>query len=282
MRMLVVGGDKRNGYLAKLAAEKGWQVDAIWLDQFDPAFDCRWPADMRYDMVVLPYPFCERDGMILTPLATQPLPAQDVAVQLPEKTRVMTGSLGDILQGAAQIRRWQVCNPGWEESFAVGNAVPSAEGAVSAAMTSSDTCVHASDCLVLGYGRLGRLLARMLRGLGARVLVAARKDKDRAWIRAEGHAACDYPELLGRIREMQFVFNTVPALVLEGALLCATRPDVRIIDLAGAPYGVDFEAAKRLGRKAWIEPSLPGRYAPSYAGGVLLAVIEETMESLKE
>jgi len=282
MRMLVVGGDKRNGYLAKLAAEKGWQVDAIWLDQFAPAFDCRWPADMRYDMVVLPYPFCERDGMILTPLATQPLPAQDVAVQLPEKTRVMTGSLGDILQSAAQMRHWRVGNPGWEESFAVGNAVPSAEGAISAAMTSSDTCVHGSACLVLGYGRLGRLLARMLRGLGARVLVAARKDKDRAWIRAEGHGACDYSELPDRIREMQFVFNTVPALVLEGALLCATRPDVRIIDLASAPYGVDFDAAKQLGRKAWIEPSLPGRYAPEYAGGVLLAVIEEAMEQTME
>lgn len=282
MRMLIIGGDKRNGYFAKLAAENGWRVDAVWLDQFDPAFECRWPTDMRYDVVVLPYPFCERDGMILTPLATQPLPAQDVAVQLPEGSRVMTGSLGDILQGAAQLRHWQVCNPGWEESFAVGNAVPSAEGAISAAMTSSDTCVHGSDCLVLGYGRLGRLLARMLRGLGARVLVAARKGADRAWIRAEGHAACDYPEVPGRIGEMRFVFNTVPAVVLDEALLRATRPDVRIIDLASAPYGVDFDAAKKLGRKAWIEPSLPGRYAPSYAGGVLLEVAEAIMESTKE
>lgn len=278
MRMLVVGGDKRNGYLAKLAAEKGWKVDAVWLDQFDPAFACRWPEDMLYDIVVLPYPFCERDGMILTPLATHPLPALDVAVQLPEKARVMTGSLGDILQGAAQMRRWRVCNPGWEESFAVGNAVPSAEGAISVAMTASDTCVHGSRCLVIGYGRLGRVLARMLRGLGAQVLVVARKDKDRTWIRAEGHVACDYPELPERIRDVQFVFNTVPAMVMDEALLTKTRPDVQIIDLASAPYGVDFDAAKRAGRKAWIEPSLPGRYAPMYAGGVLLEVIEETMK----
>jgi len=282
MRLLVVGGDKRNGYLAKLAIGKGWQVDAVWLDQFDPAFGCRWPEDMGHDIAVLPYPFCERDGMILTPLATQPLPAQDVAVQLPLNARVLTGSLGDVLQAAAQMRHWRVCNPGWEESFAVGNTVPSAEGAISAAMASSDTCLHGSACLVLGYGRLGRLLAHMLRGLGARVLVAARKGKDRAWVRAEGHAACNYPELPRRIGEMQFVFNTVPSVVLDEALLCATGPEVRIIDLASAPYGVDFDAAKKLGRRAWIEPSLPGRYAPSYAGGVLLAVIEESLESMKE
>jgi len=73
----------------------------------------------------------------------------------------------------------------------------------------------------------------------------------------------------------------VPAMVLDETLLCITRPEVRIIDLASAPYGVDFDAAKKLGRKAWIEPLLPGRYAPSNAGGVLLAVIEASLESMK-
>ncbi len=278
MRMLVVGGDKRNAYLARLAAEKGWMVEAVWLDLFDPAYACRWPKDMGFDIVVLPYPFCERDGMILTPLATHPLPAQDVAVQIPEHSRVLTGSLGDILQSAAQMRRWQIHNPGWEESFAVGNAVPSAEGAISAAMTASDTCVHGSSCLVVGYGRLGRLLARMLRGLGAQVQVVARKEKDRTWIRAEGHTACDYERLSNHIGDIQFVFNTVPALVFDEELLALTRRDVQVIDLASAPYGVDFDAAKRLGRRAWIEPSLPGRYAPMYAGGVLLEVLEEILK----
>jgi dipicolinate synthase subunit A len=278
MRMLVVGGDKRSGYLAKLAMEKGWHVDAIWLDQFDPAFACHWPQDHTYDITVLPYPFCERDGMILTPLATKSLPAQEAAVRIPEGARVMTGSLGDLLQGVARARHWRVSNPGWEEAFAVGNAVPSAEGAISVAMAASDTGIHGSNCLVIGDGRLGRTLARMLRGLGAHVWVAARKAKDRAWIRAEGHAACDLPELPKRLPEVHFVFNTVPAQVLDEPLIALTRTDVRLIDLASAPYGVDISAASRLGREARIEPSLPGRYAPRYAGAVLLEVVEELMK----
>ncbi len=276
--MLVIGGDKRSGYLAQIAREKGWQVEAIWLDQFDAAFACSWPADLSYDVFVLPYPFCERDGMILTPLATQPLPAQNLAVQLPEEAVVITGSLGDILQGAAQTHRWRVHNPGWEEAFTIGNAVPSAEGAISVAMAASDTCIHGSQCLIIGFGRLGRMLGRMLRGLGARVMIAARKAKDRAWIRAEGYEVCDLEEMQAHLPRMQFVFNTAPAPVLNEALLAKTRPDVRVIDLASAPYGVDFEAAKRLGRRAWIEPSLPGRYAPMYAGGVLLEVVEEILK----
>ncbi len=278
MRMLVVGGDKRNGYLARLASEKGWQADAIWLDQFDPAYVCAWPKDMAYDVIVLPYPHCERDGMLQTPLASRPLTAQDAALMIPEGARVVTGSLGDILQTVQQSRAWRVHNPGWEEAFAVGNAVPSAEGAIAVAMAASDTCLHGSRCVVIGYGRLGRILARMLRGLGATVCVAARKAKDRTWIRAEGHEACSIVALCEHLRGAHFVFNTAPALVLDAALLACLPSDAQVIDLASAPYGVDFDAAKRLGIAARIEPSLPGRYAPRYAGGVLLEVIEEILK----
>ncbi len=278
MRMLVVGGDKRNGHLARIAARHDWKVDAVWLDQFDAAYACRWPAQMQYDIYVLPYPFCERDGMIVTPMATKVLTARELAVQIPEKALVMSGSLGDILQTTAQTHQWRLHNPSWEESFAVGNAVPSAEGAISVAMSSSDACIHGSSCLVIGYGRLGRILARMLRGLGAHVWVAARKVKDRTWIRAEGHLACDLSELPQVVGEMSFVFNTAPAMVVDEALLQRMRGDVCIIDLASAPYGVDFEAAKQMGKRAWIEPSLPGRYAPMYAGAVLFDVVQEFMK----
>ncbi|MDR3051728.1 MAG: hypothetical protein LBU67_08405 [Oscillospiraceae bacterium] len=275
MRMLVVGGDKRSGYLARQAEERGWQAQGAWLDAFDPAYACAWPQDLVFDVFVLPYPHCERDGMIQTPLATRPLPARDVAARVPAGALVITGSLGDVLQGVAQARGWRVHNPGWEEGFAVGNAVPSAEGAISVAMASSDTCIHDSCCLVLGYGRLGRVLARMLRGLGARACVAARKPKDRAWARAEGHDACDMAALAPRMAQTRFIFNTVPAPVLDEGLLALLGREAVIIDLSSAPHGVDFEAAARLGVRAWIEASLPGRYAPQYAGCVLLDVVEE-------
>jgi len=44
---------------------------------------------------------------------------------------------------------------------------------------------------------------------------------------------------------------------------------VVIIDIASAPGGVDYGAAERLGRKAILAPSLPGKVAPRSAGQML-------------
>ena len=46
-----------------------------------------------------------------------------------------------------------------------------------------------SRVLVIGYGRVGRLLAHRLKGLGARVTVSARSFRDLAWIEAYGYCA---------------------------------------------------------------------------------------------
>jgi dipicolinate synthase subunit A len=63
-----------------------------------------------------------------------------------------------------------------------------------------------------------------------------------------------------------YIFNTAPALVLGEALLEGAAPEATIIDIAAAPGGVDFEAAKQLGLCAKLCPGLPGKYAPRAAG----------------
>ena len=45
--------------------------------------------------------------------------------------------------------------------------------------------------------------------------------------------------------------------------------DALILDLASAPYGTDFEAAKELGIKAMTAPGLPGKTAPKTAGKLI-------------
>ena len=47
-----------------------------------------------------------------------------------------------------------------------------------------------------------------------------------------------------------------------------------VIDLTNAPYGVDLDAARRMGVRAWREPGLPGRYCPQSAAEAILRAIE--------
>ena len=46
----------------------------------------------------------------------------------------------------------------------------------------TDITIHGSNVLVLGYGRIGKSLSRMLKGIGAKVTVEARKEEDLSWI----------------------------------------------------------------------------------------------------
>ena len=60
--------------------------------------------------------------------------------------------------------------------------------------------------------------------------------------------------------------------------LSRCAPGAFAMELASAPYGIDFEAAKRLDVTAWIEGGLPGRMAPKSAAAAMLSLIERTMD----
>ena len=230
MNMLVLGGDRRAGCLVRAARAAGHATDGIWLDRFDPALSCAWPERMAYDVYILPYPVAAQAGKIPTPLATAELSVAEAAAHIPPGARVLAGR-GELPGGFRRMA------PDALEGFALGNAVPSAEGAIFEAMRAQEDCLAGSRCLIVGYGRIARLLARGLRGLGARVTVAARKERDRALACAEGCDAC-----------------------------------------AIAPYGIDAQAAQRLGRRLIVAGGLPGKYAPAHAARVLLGAIEEWKE----
>ena len=85
--------------------------------------------------------------------------------------------------------------------------------------------------------------------------------------------ALSFRGLEKRIGDFDFLFNTVPHLVLTEPLLQNTKPDALLIDLASAPGGTDFPAAARLGRKAMLCQGLPGKYAPASSAGAIREAI---------
>ena len=170
------------------------------------------------------------------------------------------------LVGEAQARSLLLADYFAREELAVANAVPSSEGAIQIAMEELPITLHGARALVIGYGRLGKVLARQLRGLGVRVSVAARKYADLAWIRAEGLEAERSDQLSGWLCGYDLVVNTVPAPILGREELTQLKPGCLVIDLASKPGGVDFDAAAQLGVKAVWALSLPGKVAPVTAG----------------
>lgn len=115
--------------------------------------------------------------------------------------------------------------------------------------------VQETRVLILGYGRLGKVLAQRFAALGARVAVAARKYADLAWAEAFGYEPVPLGELQGRLCSRDLVVNTAPACLLGEEELKDLRPGCLVIDLASKPggAGVGFaqgEGAIHRGRTA--------------------------------
>lgn len=158
------------------------------------------------------------------------------------------------------------------EEFAVSNAVPTAEGAIEIAMHQLPVTLDGSELLVIGYGRIGKILARKLQALGAQVTVSARRQSDFAWIRANGMRTAEtgkLSELFAKGYHPCALFNTVPARVLDRDALSLLDRETRIIDLASGQSGVDITAAAELGLSVIWALSLPGKCAPVTAGRII-------------
>ena len=169
-----------------------------------------------------------------------------------------------------------------DETLQIRNAHITAEGAVMTAMELTDRTIYGSRMAVIGYGRIGRMLARMLVGLGAQVTVYARRSDVLAWAEIEGCAVEMLPASAGDTRPARMralrslcrgydvIFNTVPARILGRDEWRDMKRNTLWIELASAPGGVDPEAARlsaeQTGLRVVWAPSLPGRYAPTEAG----------------
>lgn len=149
-------------------------------------------------------------------------------------------------------------------------------------MEATERTIHGSKCLVVGYGRIGRLLASRLRALGAEVTVSARRYSDLAWITAGGYSCLRTGALAGTLGQFDLIFNTVPALIFDAERLRELKEDCVLLDLASQPGGVDFAAAKELGRRALAAPGLPGKVAPQSAAAAIRDSIYHILEERGE
>ena len=162
------------------------------------------------------------------------------------------------------------------EDFLVGNAVLTAEGALEAAISEYEGSVYGAKVLVCGYGWIGKALSHMLYALHADMTVAARKEYDRAWIKAAGMKATDFS--FKEKYNYDLIFNTVPSLVLDRRALRQIAGGAIIIDLASSPGGVDFDYAREEGILTLHLLSLPGKRSPQAAGRLIKETIMKIWE----
>lgn len=281
----VLGGDMRQGKLAQLLSEDGHRVHTYALEKGAASAGSLTTEEHllgvdQADCVVLPLPVCCEDGYLNCPLSHLHLSIAEVLSALSPGQIICGGRVDAASAALAAERGLTILDYFDREELAVANAVPTAEGAVQIALEQLPITLHGARVLVVGFGRVGRVVAQRMAALGARVTVAARRYESLAWAQAMGYGAEKTGQLAGWLCSYDLVVNTVPALVLGEAELADLKPDCLVLDLASRPGGVDLEGAARLGRNVIWALSLPGKVAPVTAGAAIKNTIYNMLHEL--
>ena len=148
------------------------------------------------------------------------------------------------------------------------NAAITAECALQVAYPRMAFTLDSAPCLVIGWGRIGKCLGKLLKSIGANVTVAARRETDRAMLEALGYEAVEIAALPARLPQYRLIFNTAPTLILNKEQLSLCK-DCLKIDLASTPglEGEDVITAK----------GLPGVYAPETSGKLIAHTLMQTL-----
>lgn len=282
-KIAVIGGDIRQIYAGIEFSEKGYET-ALWgfeNTDVDVALctKCRNVEDALKgaDVVVLPMPVTNDGENLFLPLTDKKMKLREIFEYIGNDAVIFGGRTEDIKNKYA-IK----INDYFErEEFVVANAYLTAESAVGLAMNEMKESLKDVSVLVMGYGRIGKMLCSLLKGIGVNVFASARKKKDFAWIRAYGYSPVDTSKVCDVVSSCKLIFNTIPELVLGEETLGCIQQDSIIIDLASKPGGVDFEAAKKCGLRVLWALALPGKKLPVSAGRAEARTIIDMLEDME-
>ena len=198
--------------------------------------------------------------------------AQTLA-DIEDGAQIVLGKCTDEARAICESRDIKLYNIMQDEKFQAVNSRLTAEGALMVMIEHSVKSIIDCNVLVLGFGRMGAAVAKLLGKLDISLDVATTSSLRPAYAFANNVLP---------MRDFDFapydiVINTVPLAVVNDADLTSMKKDAVYIDLASKP-AVNLEYARYLGVDADIYPALPAKTCPYSAAKAMQEYISEVLK----
>ncbi len=297
-RIGIIGGDRRLYYIARQLLQEGQRImlyDVMHqevlrqMGEEENTGNVEETSDlqefMEYAQVIIaPIPF-SRDGSCIYREGIREAESKEVTnpsigifcTYIRPNHVIAGGNIPELVRTTAKEHNAIIYDFMQNDHVAAENAIATAEGTIAEAIKESDGNLDNSNCIIFGYGKCAKALAKRLEGMNALVTIAARSTAQLQEAYENGYETVYLPDLKKDCEDTEcellnadYIFNTVPALVITGDILGKLRKDVLLIDIASKPGGTDFDACSKLGLKALLSLGIPGRYAPRACAEILL------------
>ena len=275
--IVIVGGDKRQKYLKEYLEAQGFDVSSYGLFDWDDDTDKLKSVLLKDSLVVLPLPATRNDQTIVMPFSRREMSIDRLISFLGHENIVFGGIIkGELL---SRLRETEIPFVDYyDDSFIEKNAVLTAFGALKILLEHIDFALPLGKYAITGYGRVSKETVSVLKALSCDVTVFARSHSQREDAKIKGCKAFDIGEIAALVKDFDVIINTVPSQIISEDILKNINKNTKIIELASAPYGLDFELARKHSVDVIKAFSLPGKYTPKTAGEIIGKKIEEFLQ----
>ena len=281
---LILGGDARQLYLADCLCANHYNVKLYGFtdDNRKNVINTEKELEtaLRESTVkVFPLPISRDGDNLNAPLSDKKTPLAPLLCELKKNDIVFGGMIPGEIR-TSLLRRGIYCGDYYESEYLQTlNAVPTAEGIIKILIEALPITLHGMSCAITGFGKTAKAAASALYALGAKITVFARNEVSIAQARCMGFEAHGTDSLSSEPQSFDALINTVPAMLLGEKQLDNLDTDTLIIEIASAPFGINFDAAHKRGIRVIKAPSLPGSVAPKTTGEIICATILEMIGS---
>lgn len=284
----VIGGDLRSLKLIELLQKDGFIVYTYGFELAEEISnntkikickDLKSALD-KSKVIIGPIPFSSDRQNLLTPFSENKISVSDFLDSIEGKI-VIGGNFSEEIRKKFEAKNVEYIDLIKREEFSVLNAISTAEGTIEIMIRETQRTIHGSKILVMGFGRVGKVLSDKLAGIGADVYCEARKNEDIAWIKTYGYKPVKLSELDDYLNQFEIIINTIPFQILDEKRLELVKKDTVLIDLASNPGGIDRNAAKKNKLKLIWALSLPGKVAPITSAEFIKETLDNVLKELK-
>lgn len=206
--------------------------------------------ELRFTLV----PSADEADAILLPV---PTPA-DYDLALFKDHLVIGGNLDNKLPHSIDLLK--------DAIYLASNAAITAEGALGLILPQLKNTLENSPTLILGWGRIGKALAKKLQQLGIPVSVYARKESDQAMLHALGYDLFSPNDL----PKYHCIVNTATAPILDDNDISYVNPNCYLLDLASKKYIPGDRVVHGRG--------LPGKCKPEASGELIAKTVANYLQ----
>ncbi len=266
--IVIIGGDKRQRYLKEYLTEKGYDISSYGLFDWDDDTDKLKGMIGEDSVIILPLPATRNDKTIVMPFSKREISIDRLMSLLCKNNLVFGGIIkGELL---SRLRETEIPFVDYyDKDFIEKNAVLTAFGALKILLEHIDFALPIGKYAVTGYGRVAKETTALLTALSCDVTVFARNPSQRDDAILKGCYAKELTELSCEAHEFDIVINTVPCHIIGEEILSNMKKGCKIMELASAPYGLDFDLARKYSVDVIKAFSLPGKYTPKTAGEII-------------